>query len=450
MVNKPVKWLRILPTFLLAIFLTSQTAFAHDVYESIENSEAKAFGNRVCMNKDCVKLAAMFIQDRNDKVNPCEDFPAHICGNFKVNNNDPSYHTEGALILHRKLRRMIKSPPVPNEKPWYNLVRTFYKKCIDTASDIYPGLRVLLDEIGRWPALTAGTNVWTEFHESFEEYIANIHRKYRLYFFFKTIVVNVPVNETTKMNVIYILPAPMELNSSHLNDLSNHGSHFNPKPDSDLFDAELFETLTFHKANNALYDRNSASRQFHGPLSHYKEEFPNFDFAKYFTRLFDGIAPFDPETIVAFESAEYFRQFHKLLRPEYKRKVANYAGISVLQHLFDLRITKINKRIQTREANCFYLMYDDLLVYPISQMYVEKHVDRDVVQKVKEMVKLVKEELRESLETACWLDDKTRARALFKVDKMADSVGYPENLFNDTYVEENWNIVSDMRHHKGI
>uniref|UniRef100_A0A7E4V683 Neprilysin n=1 Tax=Panagrellus redivivus TaxID=6233 RepID=A0A7E4V683_PANRE len=73
-------------------------------------------------------------------------------------------------------------------------------------------------------------------------------------------------------------------------------------------------------------------------------------------------------------------------------------------------------------------------------MYFEKYFQRDATHKVTEMVKLIKEELRETLKNASWLDDQTRANAILKVDKMAYSVGYPENLFNDTYVDENWNI----------
>uniref|UniRef100_A0A7E4ZTJ6 Neur_chan_memb domain-containing protein n=1 Tax=Panagrellus redivivus TaxID=6233 RepID=A0A7E4ZTJ6_PANRE len=63
-----ISWLITLPICVLFIVPTSQTIFADDVYKSIENPEAKAFGNRVCTNKECVKFAAMLIQDGNDKV----------------------------------------------------------------------------------------------------------------------------------------------------------------------------------------------------------------------------------------------------------------------------------------------------------------------------------------------------------------------------------------------
>uniref|UniRef100_A0A7E4V531 Peptidase_M13 domain-containing protein n=1 Tax=Panagrellus redivivus TaxID=6233 RepID=A0A7E4V531_PANRE len=429
MVNTPVKWLFILPILFLAIFPTSQAAFADDVYKSIENPEAKAFGNRVCTNKECAKLAAMLIHNRNEKINPCEDFGAYGCGNFKITSNEKSYLLEGTQSIHRKLKRILESSPEPNEKQWCNLARSFYKKCLDTTSDVYPGLRVLLDEIGGWPALAAGTSDWTEFDESFEEYIANIHRKYQLDFFFKVKVFNVK-HDNRRQNIIQVTPTLVEFNSSHLNDLSKHGSRFNPKLNIEQFDAELVETLTFHGEHKVLYDNTSISLQFPGTWYHYNYEFPNFDFEKYFTRLFDGIALFDRETVVAFESAEYFRQFHKLLRPENRRKVANLASVLVLRHLLDIPKT---------EQSCMYYM-NSALKYPTAQMYIEKHMDRDAVLKATEMVKLVKEELRESLKNASWLDDQTRANAILKVDKMAYSVGYPENLFNDTYVEDNWNI----------
>uniref|UniRef100_A0A7E4V4Z4 Peptidase_M13 domain-containing protein n=1 Tax=Panagrellus redivivus TaxID=6233 RepID=A0A7E4V4Z4_PANRE len=347
MMNTAVRWLSTLPICVLAILLTSQAAFADDVYKSIENPEAKAFGNRVCTNKECAKLAAMLIHNRNEKINPCEDFGAYVCGNFKINSNEIGYHVEGMQTIHRKLKRMMESPPEPNEKPWYNLARSFYKKCLDTTSDVYPGLRVLLDEIGGWPALTA------------------------------------------EIKILY-----NEMDGEDIN----------------------------------------------GSFAFLKKEIPNFDFEKYFKRLYDGIAPVDPETIVVLEFPEYFKQFHKLFRSENKRKVANYASFLILRHLFRLPITKINRYIPTREANCLYLMYGDLLSYRVTKMYFEKHFDRDAVQKVTEMVKLIKEELRESLKNASWLDDKTRANAILKVDKMAYSVGYPENLLNDTYIEDNWNI----------
>uniref|UniRef100_A0A7E4V5V7 Peptidase_M13 domain-containing protein n=1 Tax=Panagrellus redivivus TaxID=6233 RepID=A0A7E4V5V7_PANRE len=436
MVNTPVKWLYILPILFLAIFPTSQGVFADDVYKSIENPEAKAFGNRVCTNKECVKLAAMLLQDRNDKINPCEDFGAYVCGKFKINNDEKTYFHNGARNIHRKLKRILESTPEPNEKPWYNFARSFYKKCLDTTSDVYPGLRDLLNEIGGWPAPTAGTSDWTEFDESFEEYIANIHRKYRVDFFFKVKVFNVQL-DNRRQNIIYVTPTLAEFNSSHLEDLSEHGLHLNPKLNFYQFKYELFDTLTFHNKNKVLYN-NRLSQSIYGPIAAVKVDFPNFDFEKYFKRLYNGITRVDPETIFVFESPEYFRMFHELFRPRNRRRVANYASILVLQRL--LNLPKHHGEKKPRENSCIGIMYSYLLIYPVSQMYIEKHVDHDAIQKVTEMVTLIKEELRESLKNASWLDDKTRASALFKMDKMQDDIGYPKNLFNDTYVEDNWNF----------
>uniref|UniRef100_A0A7E4URZ1 Neprilysin n=1 Tax=Panagrellus redivivus TaxID=6233 RepID=A0A7E4URZ1_PANRE len=83
----------------------------------------------------------------------------------------------------------------------------------------------------------------------------------------------------------------------------------------------------------------------------------------------------------------------------------------------------------------------DLFKYPLSQLYVKNHFDHDaVVPRVAEMIKLMKEELHKIIKKSDWLDDTTRSNAFKKLDHMKADIGYPENLFDDAFVSDVYNI----------
>uniref|UniRef100_A0A7E4W637 Peptidase_M13 domain-containing protein n=1 Tax=Panagrellus redivivus TaxID=6233 RepID=A0A7E4W637_PANRE len=84
----------------------------------------------------------------------------------------------------------------------------------------------------------------------------------------------------------------------------------------------------------------------------------------------------------------------------------------------------------------------DYFKMPLTQMFLQNSsFDVEVRPRVDEMVANIKEALHDSIRKATWLDEATRRNALRKAEALEYSVGYPENLFNDTFHREQYNIT---------
>lgn len=76
------------------------------------------------------------------------------------------------------------------------------------------------------------------------------------------------------------------------------------------------------------------------------------------------------------------------------------------------------------------------LPYVVSAMYVQNHFHDNSIKAVTKMVKEIALEFRRILEESYWLDEKTRGKALQKLDSMSLHIGYPDWLMNDSEVEK--------------
>lgn len=77
-------------------------------------------------------------------------------------------------------------------------------------------------------------------------------------------------------------------------------------------------------------------------------------------------------------------------------------------------------------------------------LYVRKYFKKDSKAAALEMVNSIKEEFEAILKTVPWMDDKTRAAALCKVNTMVTHIGYPDELMDDKKLIEFYkNITVD-------
>lgn len=71
--------------------------------------------------------------------------------------------------------------------------------------------------------------------------------------------------------------------------------------------------------------------------------------------------------------------------------------------------------------------------FPIATgaLYVRKFFNEKSKETASEMVHSIKNEFEEILSNVSWMDDKTKAAALCKVEKMVSHIGYPDELMDD-------------------
>ena len=93
----------------------------------------------------------------------------------------------------------------------------------------------------------------------------------------------------------------------------------------------------------------------------------------------------------------------------------------------------------------------DQLGQLIGKMYVEKYFPVSLKNKVENMVRFIKDELKNRLEKNDWMEDSTKEKAVDKLNKMNIKIGYPEKWrdyskldvdFNFSYLKNNLNCNS--------
>jgi predicted metalloendopeptidase len=61
-----------------------------------------------------------------------------------------------------------------------------------------------------------------------------------------------------------------------------------------------------------------------------------------------------------------------------------------------------------------------------------------------ELTHYLKQTFIRQLRSLDWMDDMTKRRAIEKANYIQYKNGYPQYLFNDTWMQENWGYVSDF------
>lgn len=72
----------------------------------------------------------------------------------------------------------------------------------------------------------------------------------------------------------------------------------------------------------------------------------------------------------------------------------------------------------------------------LSNLYVKHHFDPDSKKSALAIVNYIREEFLQILNEVDWMDDKTRGYAIEKAKWIKAYIGYPDELLNDTLVEE--------------
>ncbi|KAL3206107.1 hypothetical protein MRX96_040416 [Rhipicephalus microplus] len=79
----------------------------------------------------------------------------------------------------------------------------------------------------------------------------------------------------------------------------------------------------------------------------------------------------------------------------------------------------------------------------LSSRYLGAVASVDTLRQTQEMVRRITAALRRSLETCHWLEGNSRSVALKKLDRMTANVGYPDELGNETMLEEYYRTFND-------
>lgn len=81
------------------------------------------------------------------------------------------------------------------------------------------------------------------------------------------------------------------------------------------------------------------------------------------------------------------------------------------------------------------------LAMALSSHYIKHHFNETSKEKAKKMVEFIQGEFENILNRTEWMDNETKKNAFIKSNYMKAIVGYPEELANDTLVQEHYKDV---------
>ena len=192
------------------------------------------------------------------------------------------------------------------------------------------------------------------------------------------------------------------------------------------------------------------SNKLYNPLtiSELMERYPYVDWVNYInSKLAEGLT-FDEYDRVILQAPNYYDQLEGVLNRTDKRTIANHIlwrelseYISFLTNdlremEFEFYKTFSGRSVkQARWSDCIKTV-SGMLNIAVSSMYVREHFkDKRIKQDIGEIVEEISKEFEKLLHQNSWMDDQTKAEALKKLHAMNSNIAYPDELFNDTMIE---------------
>ncbi len=99
------------------------------------------------------------------------------------------------------------------------------------------------------------------------------------------------------------------------------------------------------------------------------------------------------------------------------------------------------KTEEPREQTCAFLTLG-AMEYAVGRLYVMDNFDKRSKEDATQMVDVIRNEFIQILQEADWLDEKSKNLALDKALYIESNIGYPEFIYNDTYMNGLYENVS--------
>ncbi|KAH9518882.1 Membrane metallo-endopeptidase-like 1 [Bulinus truncatus] len=180
----------------------------------------------------------------------------------------------------------------------------------------------------------------------------------------------------------------------------------------------------------------------------------HFNWSRYVVELLSspevGVTDISESEIIINQCPVYYQKLNDLLDVTPKRTVANYLiwrlvlsllNFGALGEKYKTLMNNYNKvilgtsseRPRFRTCSTYTVKFMSLAV---GRMFVKDHFDMGSKTIVLNMVKGLQNSFDELLEDLDWMDDETKKVAQDKNHFIKSKIGYPEELNNDTYLEE--------------
>ncbi|PAV57490.1 hypothetical protein WR25_23617 [Diploscapter pachys] len=443
---------------------------------------AKHHGEVVCTSKECTLLAAFLAENLNPRADPCEDFYEFACGNYGLNRvlpaNKPARNT--IMDVQARLGKQIKSvleQPLRDDEPIYDrLPKGYFHKCLDEEELERTGLQAIkevVDWVGGWPAVV-GDN-WQQWNYTWEEQLARVLNKTGVNaVILEMSVTHDPANSSRsviemdqpKWGVGSRHPYlngeddPLIKNYTHLMKMT--AIHLGADPSrvekeiKETVDLEL-KLVNFSADEIVRRDPERGNNRYQ--LWQLKQAFPLINFEKYVQTAFKELVNVSLNHTVIVREIDYFAGIQHILSSTPKRVIANYIAWRLVQEfgsgfspLLPPTVREIFYEFKANQTGMFNSpppdRYEDCVTLacmvmdmPTGKLFVEHFFEKErSMNKLNELTAYLKNEFIKQLKVLDWMDETTRERAIQKANMIDYKSGFPEYLFNDTWMMQNWGI----------
>ncbi|XP_065287847.2 neprilysin-1-like [Dermacentor albipictus] len=434
----------------------------------------------VCDTEVCVRRAKLISESLNTSVDPCDDFYSYACGGWMATHSIPgSESSTGSLdLLNDELQKTLKDilenmAPVYEDQNVSDKAAVAYNAClaVPTSKDRRDVAIKLLNESGiaQWPA-----------HNESEDHTRNFGNN---------------VDVLSKTGILSILQVSVGRDAKNLtsrviqldqvdfrlvgrNQLIHPQDEYN-KPIINAYKNVIRAAMKFMtpnlredlltKLSNELVDfegrlanltvppeeRRNLKKIYHRTtIKNLQRNFSNVPLLNLLRKEFSkaNVSLNENETVEIY-GLDYYRRLNDFLQTTKPDTLYNYAGLQTIldwvTHVSkdtwnaSLELSKVSSGVleETPRWKVCVGLVNSAMREVVGYHYVLRKFSGNAKKEVEDLVSKILGVFKDRLQEIQWMDNETRKAAEQKLRKMGLKIGYPEWLFNKTYVEECYRYV---------
>ncbi|KAG8450602.1 hypothetical protein GDO86_003032 [Hymenochirus boettgeri] len=414
-----------------------------------------------CLTPECIEAAASIRSKLNLSADPCDDFFQYACGGWIQDNPIPDDMSNYGIYpwlrnnVDLKIKALLEKPvSKKRDSEAIQKAKTFYISCMNETQieedDIKPLHKILKQSSLRWPVLESNIGSdgkWSEKRFNLLQTIADLRRLYSTSVFIR---VYVAIDDKESNN--FILKYRDAL-LDFMVDVAVFLGANKTRAEADMkaiidLESKLAQIMVPHenRTSETMYNKMN--------ISELSSMIPKFDWLFFLKKIIDSnIHPelkyIDLSENVIVRVPQHFIDLFNILESEDKRTLANY----LIWRLVYSRISNLSRRFQYRQleyarvllgTNSMAARWDmcvnyaeNSIPYPIGKLFVDAHFQEDKKEMMEELVEGIRWAFIDMLEKENdWMDAETKFKAKEKAKTVMAKVGYPDFLFNDTYLNE--------------
>ncbi|XP_054002612.1 neprilysin-4-like isoform X1 [Hylaeus anthracinus] len=434
---------------------------------------------RICETGPCNQIARKILESRDSSADPCENFYQYACGSWEKHNPIPDNEVEWSedqIIMENTYKR-VKDVLEQRDKPADILpvrsARKLYRSCMNVDAIERKGLKPIqdiLDSTGGWPIAmpirewNSNKISWQKIDKHYIRLIGNSA--------FYNIEYEADQNNTKRyvltidQDTEYPLATKRDLskifndNDTYALGLYRIAEAFAKGKGYDLpqtqlindvsklvnFEIELLQIIETGKEAHLANDNYKKMtigelQEWYNSLG-FKAATSKINFLEEIQHVFmlANISINASEPIVVY-NPEFLHKLARLLGNTSRRVLVNYVQWNMVDKFLqfttqEMKDIRFNSSFSSYNISNYTPRWESCVINmkmkdAVSYMFVKEYIPNDVIEKTKEMVKKIKEELRHRIMHTSWVSKAMKETLAHKLDNIETQIGYPDFYKND-------------------